>query len=67
MLVGMMLKHMALTVVGDAKLSLDLLSQNLNYVAPKNGFSCRMKIKWNKYVAKNVSAEIKTPTLKRLV
>ena len=51
-------KHMALTVVGDAKLSLDLLSQNLNYVAPKKWvqFAQDERIKWNKYVAKNVSA-----------
>ena len=51
-------KHMALSVVGDAKLSLDILSKNLNYVAPKKWvqFAQDERIKWNKYVAKNVSA-----------
>ena len=51
-------KHMALSVVGDAKLSLDLLSKNLNYVAPKKWVQLAQdkRIKWNKYVAKNISA-----------
>jgi 3D-(3,5/4)-trihydroxycyclohexane-1,2-dione acylhydrolase (decyclizing) len=51
-------KHMALSVVGDAKLSLDILSKNLNYVAPKKWVQLAQdeRIKWNKYVAKNVSA-----------
>ena len=51
-------KHMAISVVGDAKLSLDLLSQNLNYVAPKKWVQLAQdkRIKWNKYVAKNISA-----------
>jgi 3D-(3,5/4)-trihydroxycyclohexane-1,2-dione acylhydrolase (decyclizing) len=51
-------KHMALPIVGDARLSLGLLSESLNYVAPKNWvkFAQDERVKWDKYVAENVSA-----------
>jgi len=51
-------KHMSLPIVGDAKLSLNLLSNNLEYAAPKNWVELALKerTKWKQYVAKNVSA-----------
>ena len=51
-------KHMAVPIVGDARLSLGLLSESLNYVAPKNWvkFAQDERVQWDKYVAENVSA-----------
>jgi 3D-(3,5/4)-trihydroxycyclohexane-1,2-dione acylhydrolase (decyclizing) len=51
-------KHMALPIVGDARLSLGLLSERLDYVAPKNWvkFAQDERVQWDKYVAENVSA-----------
>jgi 3D-(3,5/4)-trihydroxycyclohexane-1,2-dione acylhydrolase (decyclizing) len=51
-------KHMALPIVGDARLSLGLLSESLDYVAPKNWvkFAQDERVQWDKYVAGNVSA-----------
>jgi 3D-(3,5/4)-trihydroxycyclohexane-1,2-dione acylhydrolase (decyclizing) len=51
-------KHLAFSIVGDAKLSLEKLSKNLNYVAPKSWVQLARdeRIKWDKYVAENVSA-----------
>ena len=51
-------KHMALPIVGDARLSLGLLSESLDYVAPKNWvkFAQDERVQWDKYVAENVSA-----------
>merc|ERR1711965_791739 len=49
---------MAVPIVGDARLSLGLLSESLNYVAPKNwvNFAQDERVQWDKYVAENVSA-----------
>ena len=51
-------KHMSLPIVGDAKISLNLLSDNLEYAAPKNWVELALKerTKWKQYVAENVSA-----------
>ena len=51
-------KHLAFSIVGDAKLSLEKLSNNLNYMAPKSWVQLARdeRIKWDKYVAENVSA-----------
>jgi 3D-(3,5/4)-trihydroxycyclohexane-1,2-dione acylhydrolase (decyclizing) len=51
-------KHMALPIIGDAKLSLALLSESLDYIAPKSWVQLAQdeRVKWNKYVSKNVSA-----------
>ena len=51
-------KHMAVPIVGDARLSLGLLSERLDYVAPKNWvkFAQDERVQWDKYVAENVSA-----------
>ena len=51
-------KHMALPIVGDARLSLGLLSERLDYMAPKNWvkFAQDERVQWDKYVAENVSA-----------
>jgi 3D-(3,5/4)-trihydroxycyclohexane-1,2-dione acylhydrolase (decyclizing) len=49
-------KHMALPVVGDAKLSLAALSEALKYTAPKAwvSFARDERAKWDAYLAKNV-------------
>ena len=49
-------KHMALPVVGDAKLSLTALGAALNYTAPESwvGFAREERGKWDDYVAENV-------------
>ena len=51
-------KHMSLPIVGDAKISLNLLSDNLEYAAPKNWVELAQdeRNKWKQYVAENVSA-----------
>jgi len=51
-------KHMSLPIVGDAKISLNLLSDNLEYAAPKNWVELAQdeRDKWKQYVAENVSA-----------
>ena len=51
-------KHMSLPIVGDAKLSLNLLSNNLEYAAPKNWVKLAQneRTNWNQYVAENISA-----------
>jgi len=50
-------KHMSLPIVGDAKISLNLLSDNLDYVAPKNWVELAQdeRTKWKQYVAENIS------------
>ena len=51
-------KHMSLPIVGDAKISLNLLSDKLEYAAPKNWVELALKerTKWKQYVTENVSA-----------
>lgn len=49
-------KHMSLTVVGDAKLSLEALDAALDYTASDNwvSFAQDERAKWDDYVAENV-------------
>ncbi len=49
-------KHMSLTVVGDAKLSLNALTETLDYTAPGSwvDFAKAERAKWDDYVAANV-------------
>ncbi|WP_424928329.1 3D-(3,5/4)-trihydroxycyclohexane-1,2-dione acylhydrolase (decyclizing) [Amaricoccus tamworthensis] len=49
-------KHMSLTVVGDAKLSLNALTDALDYTAPVSwvDFAKAERAKWDDYVASNV-------------
>lgn len=59
------LKHMSMPVVGDAKLSLPLLSDALgDYVAPNSWLEMAQgeRAKWDAYVAENVSATTKDGT-----
>jgi len=50
-------KHMSLPVVGDAKLSLISLTEALDYAAPADwvSFAQEERVKWDAYVADNVS------------
>lgn len=50
-------KHMALTVVGDAKLALAALAAGLDYQAPDSWveFAQEQRAKWDDYVAENVT------------
>ncbi|MGH1415406.1 MAG: 3D-(3,5/4)-trihydroxycyclohexane-1,2-dione acylhydrolase (decyclizing) [Pelagimonas sp.] len=50
-------KHMSLSVVGDAKLSLAALAQGLDYTAPAEwlSFAQAERKKWDSYVADNVA------------
>lgn len=56
------LKHLSMPIVGDAKLSLDLLSNALgNHHAPDDWLACARaeRANWDEYVAQNVSAVAK--------
>ncbi len=50
-------KHMSLPVVGDAKLSIQALTQAVDYTAPQDWVSSAQdeRQKWDAYVAENVS------------